>query len=241
MADNKFNLDKGERRKFDLGKDGADKKTKPKFNLNKDDAPAEEIQASQKTVAQKQTTPKANSPKPASAKPDNTKPSSAKPNNAKPSSAAPTSTPPVTPAGDDEDSSSGKGKWLIAAIVVIAIVVFGIWYSHRDKGGETPAPTEQLASDSDSTAKAAQDTSTTAQNASATSAAAASSETAQTTDAAAQPQSASTDIPASVEEAAREVLSGKYGNNPDRRRALGSRYKEIQRVVNRMVRERNVR
>ena len=41
----------------------------------------------------------------------------------------------------------------------------------------------------------------------------------------------------SIEDLALEVIRGKYGNNPDRRRLLGSRYKEIQRRVNEMYRK----
>ena len=49
---------------------------------------------------------------------------------------------------------------------------------------------------------------------------------------------ASTGAPAgSIEELALEVIRGKYGNNPDRRRLLGSRYAEIQRKVNEMYRK----
>lgn len=52
---------------------------------------------------------------------------------------------------------------------------------------------------------------------------------------------ASTDIPSSAREAAKLVWSGKFGNNPQRRRLLGSRYAEIQREVNRMSRAGNIR
>lgn len=48
-------------------------------------------------------------------------------------------------------------------------------------------------------------------------------------------------IPVSVDQAAQEVLKGKYGNNPERRRLLGGRYKEIQRAVNQLYREGKVR
>lgn len=51
---------------------------------------------------------------------------------------------------------------------------------------------------------------------------------------------ASTDIPSSAREAAKLVWSGKFGNNPQRRRLLGSRYAEIQREVNRMSRAGNI-
>lgn len=44
----------------------------------------------------------------------------------------------------------------------------------------------------------------------------------------------SADIPSSVREAAQQVWDGKYGNDPQRRHLLGSRYAEIQREVNRM-------
>lgn len=43
-------------------------------------------------------------------------------------------------------------------------------------------------------------------------------------------------VTGSVEQLAADVVFGKYGNNPDRRRLLGDRYEEIQRKVNEMYR-----
>lgn len=43
-------------------------------------------------------------------------------------------------------------------------------------------------------------------------------------------------VSGSAEELANEVLTGKYGNWPERERNLGSRYKEVQRLVNEMYR-----
>ncbi len=39
----------------------------------------------------------------------------------------------------------------------------------------------------------------------------------------------------SVEELAREVIAGKYGNGEDRKKALGSRYAEVQARVNEIL------
>ena len=43
-------------------------------------------------------------------------------------------------------------------------------------------------------------------------------------------------VSGSAEELANEVLTGKYGNWPEREHNLGSRYKEVQRLVNEMYR-----
>lgn len=46
----------------------------------------------------------------------------------------------------------------------------------------------------------------------------------------------SSSIPSSTEEAARQVIRGAYGNGSERKKMLGNRYEDIQRVVNDMYR-----
>ena len=47
-------------------------------------------------------------------------------------------------------------------------------------------------------------------------------------------------VTGTVQEIAKDVIYGKYGNVPERRAALGNRYEEIQREVNRMYRSGEV-
>lgn len=268
-----FNLDKGEKRKFNLGKsdnkpkfDLSKSDSKPKFDLDKGDSTSKPII----NFGKADNEPKPSKPTQSVAKPEvkvgqpTTKSSISGSQDA-------------SSSADEAPSNGGSGKknWIIAAIIIIAIVCAGIWYSNNDKGETTNEPIEQMASDS--TANDADSTQTTQSSGGASTplvgeqgesdkstesdvvpsrdesagkagnSVAAGNQAAQQTKTSAQSNAgsedasaASTDIPSSAREAAKLVWSGKFGNNPQRRRLLGSRYAEIQREVNRMSRAGNI-
>ena len=268
-----FNLDKGEKRKFNLGKsdnkpkfDLSKSDSKPKFDFDKGDSTSKPII----NFGKADNEPKPSKPTQSVAKPEvkvgqpTTKSSISGSQDA-------------SSSADEAPSNGGSGKknWIIAAIIIIAIVCAGIWYSNNDKGETTNEPIEQMASDS--TANDADSTQTTQSSGGASTplvgeqgesdkstesdvvpsrdesagkagnSVAAGNQAAQQTKTSVQSNAgsedasaASTDIPSSAREAAKLVWSGKFGNNPQRRRLLGSRYAEIQREVNRMSRAGNI-
>ena len=268
-----FNLDKGEKRKFNLGKsdnkpkfDLSKSDSKPKFDLDKGDSTSKPII----NFGKADNEPKPSKPTQSVAKPEvkvgqpTTKSSISGSQDA-------------SSSADEAPSNGGSGKknWIIAAIIIIAIVCAGIWYSNNDKGETTNEPIEQMASDS--TANDADSTQTAQSSGGASTplvgeqgvsdkstgsdvvpsrdesagkagnSVAAGNQAAQQTKTSAQSNAgsedasaASTDIPSSAREAAKQVWNGKFGNNPQRRRLLGSRYAEIQREVNRMSRAGNI-
>ena len=269
-----FNLDKGEKRKFNLGKsdnkpkfDLSKSDSKPKFDLDKGDSTSKPII----NFGKADNEPKPSKPTQSVAKPEV-------------KVGQPTTKSSISGSQDASSSAdevpshggSGKKNWIIAAIVIMAIVCAGIWYSNNDKGETTNEPIEQMASDS--TANDADSTQTTQSSGGASTplvgeqgesdkstesdvvpsrdesagkagnSVAAGNQAAQQTKTSVQSNAgsedasaASTDIPSSAREAAKLVWSGKFGNNPQRRRLLGSRYAEIQREVNRMSRAGNIR
>ncbi len=269
-----FNLDKGEKRKFNLGKsdnkpkfDLSKSDSKPKFDLDKGDSTSKPII----NFGKADNEPKPSKPTQSVAKPEVKVGQPTTKSSISGSQDASSSTDEVPSNG-----GSGKKNWIIAAIVIIAIVCAGIWYSNNDKGETTNEPIEQMASDS--TANDADSTQTTQSSGGASTplvgeqgesdkstesdvvpsrdesagkagnSVAAGNQAAQQTKTSAQSNAgsedasaASTDIPSSAREAAKLVWSGKFGNNPQRRRLLGSRYAEIQREVNRMSRAGNIR
>lgn len=269
-----FNLDKGEKRKFNLGKsdnkpkfDLSKSDSKPKFDLDKGDSTSKPII----NFGKADNEPKPSKPTQSVAKPEVKVGQPTTKSSISGSQDASSSTDEVPSNG-----GSGKKNWIIAAIVIIAIVCAGIWYSNNDKGETTNEPIEQMASDS--TANDADSTQTTQSSGGASTplvgeqgesdkstesdvvpsrdesagkagnSVAAGNQAAQQTKTSAQSNAgsedasaASTGIPSSAREAAKLVWSGKFGNNPQRRRLLGSRYAEIQREVNRMSRAGNIR
>ena len=268
-----FNLDKGEKRKFNLGKsdnkpkfDLSKSDSKPKFDLDKGDSTSKPII----NFGKADNEPKPSKPTQSVAKPEVKVGQPTTKSSISGSQDASSSTDEVPSNG-----GSGKKNWIIAAIVIIAIVCAGIWYSNNDKGETTNAPIEQMASDS--TANDVDSTQTAQSSGGASTplvgeqgesdkstesdvvpsrdesagkagnSVAAGNQAAQQTKTSAQSNAgsedasaASTDIPSSAREAAKLVWSGKFGNNPQRRRLLGSRYAEIQREVNRMSRAGNI-
>ena len=269
-----FNLDKGEKRKFNLGKsdnkpkfDLSKSDSKPKFDFDKGDSTSKPII----NFGKADNEPKPSKPTQSVAKPEVKVGQTTTKSSISGSQDASSSTDEVPSNG-----GSGKKNWIIAAIVIIAIVCAGIWYSNNDKGETTNEPIEQMASDS--TANDADSTQTTQSSGGASTplvgeqgesdkstesdvvpsrdesagkagnSVAAGNQAAQQTKTSVQSNAgsedasaASTDIPSSAREAAKQVWNGKFGNNPQRRRLLGSRYAEIQREVNRMSRAGNIR
>ena len=269
-----FNLDKGEKRKFNLGKsdnkpkfDLSKSDSKPKFDLDKGDSTSKPII----NFGKADNEPKPSKPTQSVAKPEVKVGQPTTKSSISGSQDASSSTDEVPSNG-----GSGKKNWIIAAIIIIAIVCAGIWYSNNDKGETTNEPIEQMASDS--TANDADSTQTAQSSGGASTplvgeqgvsdkstgsdvvpsrdesagkagnSVAAGNQAAQQTKTSAQSNAgsedasaASTDIPSSAREAAKQVWNGKFGNNPQRRRLLGSRYAEIQREVNRMSRAGNIR
>lgn len=268
-----FNLDKGEKRKFNLGKSD----NKPKFDLSKSDSKSkfdlDKGDSTSKPIinfGKADNEPKPSKPTQSVAKPEVKVGQPTTKSSVSGSQDASSSTDEVPSNG-----GSGKKNWIIAAIVIIAIVCAGIWYSNNDKGETTNEPIEQMASDS--TANDVDSTQTAQSSGGASTplvgeqgesdkstesdvvpsrdesagkagnSVAAGNQAAQQTKTSAQSNAgsedasaASTDIPSSAREAAKLVWSGKFGNNPQRRRLLGSRYAEIQREVNRMLRAGNI-
>ena len=268
-----FNLDKGEKRKFNLGKsdnkpkfDLSKSDSKPKFDLDKGDSTSKPII----NFGKADNEPKPSKPTQSVAKPEVKVGQPTTKSSISGSQDASSSTDEVPSNG-----GSGKKNWIIAAIIIIAIVCAGIWYSNNDKGETTNEPIEQMASDS--TANDADSTQTAQSSGGASTplvgeqgesdkstesdvvpsrdesagkagnSVAAGNQAAQQTKTSVQSNAgsedasaASTDIPSSAREAAKLVWNGKFGNNPQRRRLLGSRYAEIQREVNRMSRAGNI-
>lgn len=268
-----FNLDKGEKRKFNLGKSD----NKPKFDLSKSDSKSKfDLDKGDSTSKPIINFGKAdNEPKPSKPTQSVAKPEVKVGQPTTKSSIS--GSQDASSSADEAPSNGGSGKknWIIAAIIIIAIVCAGIWYSNNDKGETTNEPIEQMASDS--TANDADSTQTAQSSGGASTplvgeqgvsdkstgsdvvpsrdesagkagnSVAAGNQAAQQTKTSVQSNAgsedasaASTDIPSSAREAAKLVWNGKFGNNPQRRRLLGSRYAEIQREVNRMSRAGNI-
>lgn len=279
-----FNLNKGEKRKFDLGKSDNKPKfdlnksdNKPKFDLNKsDNKPKFDLNKGDHKpkfdFSKDNNEPKSRSQ--SQSKIDLGKKDQSKTTKPTQSTTYSTSGPQGPSSTEEEPSNggSGKGKWIIAALVVIALVIAGAWYFNKNKGSNANEPTEQVTSDSTANSS---DSTQTAQNpddasapatgvqsgskqndgieaspspssTSSDNSAARGSQSTQPSKAsepsASQPAGSvnsdvsSADIPSSVTEAAKQVWDGKYGNDPQRRHLLGSRYAEIQREVNKMHR-----
>ena len=268
-----FNLGKGEKRKFNLAKSD----NKPKFDLSKSDSKSKfDLDKGDSTSKPIINFGKAdNEPKPSKPTQSVAKPEVKVGQPTTKSSIS--GSQDASSSADEAPSNGGSGKknWIIAAIIIIAIVCAGIWYSNNDKGETTNEPIEQMASDS--TANDADSTQTAQSSGGASTplvgeqgvsdkstgsdvvpsrdesagkagnSVAAGNQAAQQTKTSVQSNAgsedasaASTDIPSSAREAAKLVWNGKFGNNPQRRRLLGSRYAEIQREVNRMSRAGNI-
>lgn len=264
----KFDLSKGETKKFDLDKDNTTVAVSKTENKNSTSSPIEKEQTSVSDRRQDNKTP----PKQDDAKKVATN-FNATDKVSRQGQANTTST------DEEQTKSSGKGKWIFAAVIILSLVVLGLWYANSGKGEDQAADgsePENTVGAADS-AKTSPDSTTTiagggndqnvptdngnggvvdngvSSNGQTSGAKAETSngktnpstdkkspktEEASKVSATATQEDANKapEIPSSIEAAAREVISGKYGNNPERTQRLGTRYREIQKVVNDMYR-----
>ena len=139
--------------------------------------------------------------------------------------------------GDEKDTSkppkSQKWQWLLLSIVAIAIVFFLVKNdSSDDSAGMTKE--QPVSTPADETTVGIEET--TVPEDTATPA----TEPAQSSQPAVKPETADTlasTLPqGTVEEKARKVIRGDFGNGAERKQKLGSEYKEIQQRVNKMYR-----
>lgn len=153
----------------------------------------------------------------------------------------------------------GAGKWIAIIVVILIVAGLAYYFTHKGDGESTPAkPGTTLVADStqnaqaDSTTEASDSTQSdeaTAGDASEENVEAPAPDGA--ADAAGQPVKSGTanagpagvdaaqasTVGGDVEELAREVIRGKYGNGEVRKQQLGDRYAEIQARVNEIYRK----
>lgn len=155
-----------------------------------------------------------------------------------------------------DDFSKDGGKkfpwWIIIAIVVVAIIVALLFFLKKDKTTEpTPsAPVEQVADIPSPAPEANEALTVPADEPSTTQEAPKADEPKvgvqkQTTNTTTTTTQYSGDLSIlngkTLKEKANVVISGYFGNNPERKRILGDAYKEIQDKVNQMYRDGEVR
>ena len=162
---------------------------------------------------------------------------------------------------DDFSKDSGKNKtalWIIIAIIVIAAIILAFVFLKKDKPTQTkadePAQVEQVVNQPAENVRPAALTapSESAPVAESEQTSAPAPEKEQPTPA---PAPKATPAPAStkqysgdlsilngksLEEKANIIIRGIFGNNPDRRNALGDAYQEIQNKVNEMYKNGQV-
>lgn len=229
-----FNLDKGTRHTFDLEKD-----EKSKFNLSKDDNEETAIPQPKHTPQQPAT--------------DTIGRQGGTGDRAENGGAT-----------ANENPNQGKGKWIIIALVVIVMAIIAWLMFGKGKSGDVTgnkpateqteqqgpaAVTDTTATDStgEATTDAADATSTQKdestpnnlsggeeplQTTSSTSGDATAGEKTPSTQAGNTP-----DLPATLDEQARMVIRGDFGNGEERKQKLGSSYDTIQKRVNEMYKE----
>lgn len=229
-----FNLDKGTKHSFNLEKD-----EKNKFNLSKDDNEETAVNIPQ--------------PKPQEPAASDT------------GRQGGTGDMPVN-GGEtvNENPNSGKRKWIIIALVVIVVAIIAWLLFGKGKSGDVTgnepateqteqqgpaAVTDTTATDSTGEAAPAAADATSAQKdepapdnqsggeeplqtSSSTSGDATAGETTPSTQAGNTP-----DLPATLDEQARMVIRGDFGNGEERKQKLGSSYDAIQKRVNEMYKE----
>lgn len=149
-------------------------------------------------------------------------------------------------------NNKGSKKWLIGALVIVALCVLGWWlFSNDNSTNETTPAVSELPKDtspSEDDETAASDSTYAGITASALETN--SSDVDKTSDVAvpgdmptnAEPvqKSSQTSMPATsvsedTETEAMKVIRGEYGNNPERKNRLGARYEEIQSRVNQLM------
>lgn len=214
----KFELGKGGEREFDFSKG-----SKRKFDLTKDH---EDVAA--ETSQQNSTV------------------------NTKPTSAANDS---ISTNPNCENGNSSK-KWIIGIIIILVIGLIAWWLTSKSQRPEAPTPAipevetepNQVPDDSmaDETSEgvnvpdATEKAEATAETDTATNDAPTSDEATQGSSRPDKPiqgtaETVGTVATDDIETEALNVIRGKYGNNPDRKNALGSRYNDIQTRVNQLM------
>ena len=150
--------------------------------------------------------------------------------------------PRVTAGGDNSNGSKNKMLALVA-IVVLAIVAFVAYRSCGSNENTVEEPTNTVVSDS--TEKEKTDTTSTVETTNSESGQPQStvSEGSSETEAKPEPNSVSNEpistnssTENTVEEKAKQVWEGLYGNGAERKSKLGSDYKAVQKRVNEMYR-----
>lgn len=145
----------------------------------------------------------------------------------------------------EKSTDTNKKKWLWILLVLIAVIAAIFWGINRNNGGEDSPKTQPVVEQNDSivndstksqtrteTSQEVTETpSNSEENVSAPQVQGPSESTYNNTTAAPVENSSE-----DVESLAKEVLSGKYGNWPERERMLGNRYNEVQKQVNEMYR-----
>jgi hypothetical protein len=212
--------------------------------------------ASAKVAAAKPTTPTQPTGKPAQGRFDTSK---------EPVTKTGSNVPPTGPnvGGDDNnDGGNGSKKWIIIALIIAALAACAYIFMGGNKSDETTAPNTPQIEQNDSTQNdenATEDIGNTiddapaedqaSDNKSERTSAPQASELKQLTPATnsasntpsnssgVSSQPASSTSSSSIEQKAKDVWNGVYGNNPDRRKNLGSDYEEVQRLVNKMHRQ----
>ena len=164
--------------------------------------------------------------------------------------------PPTPPTGGETEEPKGKGKWYAAALAGLLVLGGGGYYLSQ-QGDDEPQPVAAMAgtSQSDETAKdGATEGNQNEQNQegetpadAAPGSTPASPSTSQPVQdkpkanpAQTKPVTGSSSATGAIEEEAKEVIRGKYGNGDVRKRNLGNRYAEIQNKVNEMYRNGQV-
>lgn len=232
-----FDLDKGSKHSFDL-----EKQSTRTFNLKKDSF-SDETAPVTTSAAAKESDPKPEKPE------------------TKPTKVPPTPTAP-TDNGDGNDSGNKKTwLWIVLAIIVLAILAYFFISGGHSKGSQTDKDTTELVKDSTATERkdsiTADSTSettssevtpveTTSSNTNSESVVPKTSQSSVEpvpgTPQQSEKVSSTTDNPSAtssmnVDEQARQVIKGIYGNNPERRQKLGADYQAIQKRVNELMRQ----
>ena len=145
----------------------------------------------------------------------------------------------------EKSTDTNNKKWLWILLLLIAVIAAIFWGMNRNNGGDDSPKAQPVVEQNDSivndstksqtgtetSQEATEMPSNSDENVSAPQVQGPSESTDNST-AAAPVENAAGD----VESLVKEVLSGKYGNWPERERMLGNRYNEVQKRVNEMYR-----
>lgn len=138
-------------------------------------------------------------------------------------------------------NNNAKSWWIVLAVIVVAFFVWVLWpKASEEPGNEAVIPVEQPAARPDSASSRMDETATTGQPTT--------EEVVVEEEEVPQPASAVTGVVApspagvtsspvgNIDADADATIRGRYGNGAERRRALGTRYDQVQRRVNQKLR-----